>query len=473
MGRFESGSYVLIMDNDTIAAISTPVGIGGIGIIKISGKNAKNIVSLIFRKSKSKNTKRFLEESHKVYHGHIVDPDSKKAIDEVLLTVMLAPHSYTGEDVVEINVHSGIFLLKTILNIVLTKGARIAEPGEFTKRAFINGRIDLTQAEAIIDIINAKSIKALEIANAQVDGELRNHVEKTLNILNNIFVKIEAAIDFPDAEECVSLEADIIIIENVVINKLNELISGYNEGHVIREGIKLVIAGRPNVGKSSLMNSLLQKERAIVTSIPGTTRDVIEETIIISGIPAIISDTAGLHDTIDPVESIGIKKAREQINNSDVILFVIDASSSFNEDDRRLFESIKNKLLIVVYNKIDLLTENHSFEICEEIKKYPMVKVSSLYNTGMDCLKENIKEIVIKDIDYSRLDIVPNLRQKIALEKCLENMVLVSKGIKDMLPYELISIDLAEAIESLNQVVGNMAKPDLLDQIFSRFCIGK
>lgn len=461
------------MDNETIAAISTPIGSGGIGIIKISGKTATNIVSLIFRKSKGNDKKNFLKESHKLYHGHIIDPDSQKALDEVLVSVMLAPHSYTGEDVVEINAHSGIFLLKTILDVVIKKGARFAEPGEFTKRAFINGRIDLTQSEAIIDIINAKSIKALEIANAQINGVLRQYVETMLCVLNNFIVKIEAAIDFPDAAAPLNFDVDINIIENNVLKRLNELISGYNEGHVIREGIKLVIAGRPNVGKSSLMNSLLKKERAIVSSIPGTTRDIIEETIIISGIPATVSDTAGLHDTIDPVESMGIKKAQEQINNSDIVLFVTDAVNPFTEEDGKLFESIKKKRLIVVFNKIDLLPEDALVEINDELTSFPFVRISSLYDKGIDHLKETIKEIAIKNRDFNYSVIVPNLRQKIALEKCRAIMVSVSEGMKAGLPYEIISIDLMEAIELLNQVVGGEIKPDVLDQIFSQFCIGK
>lgn len=460
------------MKNDTIAAISTPAGSGGIGIIKISGGNARYIASLIFKKS-GRNTNHILYESHKLYHGHIIDPDNKNVLDEVLLSFMLAPHSYTGEDVVEINVHSGIFLLKTILNIVINKGARLAEPGEFTKRAFINGRIDLTQAEAVIDIINAKNKKALEIANAQVDGLLRNYVETMLNELNNIIVKVEAGIDFPDDLESLSFDTDINNIENNIIKKLNELISGYDEGHVLREGIKLVIAGRPNVGKSSLMNRLLNKDRSIVTSIPGTTRDIIEETIMISGYTAIISDTAGLHNTKDPIESIGIQKAQEQINNADIILFVIDAQKPFTEEDKILFEIINKKQLVAVFNKIDLLQEDILFEINEKLQPFPYVKVSSLYNTGIDLLKETIKELAIKNIDCNRSVIVPNLRQKIALEKCLQSITSVCDGMKTGEAYEILSIDLKDAIESLNQVIGNSIKTDVLNQIFSRFCIGK
>ncbi|MGB5157834.1 tRNA modification GTPase [Desulfobacterium sp. N47] len=460
------------MDKDTIAAISTPVGSGGIGIIKISGDKAKHITSLIFRKSK-KNEVNYFKESHKLYHGHIIDPDSNQILDEVLVSVMLAPHSYTGEDVIEINVHSGTFILKTILNIIIRKDARLAEPGEFTKRAFLNGRIDLTQAEAIIDIINSNSLKALEIANAQVDGVLRNEIESMLTVLNDIIVKIEAVIDFPDETENINIDEYISVLENSIIIKLNKLISDYNEGHVIREGLKVVIAGRPNVGKSSLMNVLLKKERSIVTSIPGTTRDIIDETIIISGIPAVIFDTAGFHNTVDPVEEIGIQKALEIINNSDIILFMLDVINPFTEDDRTLLEIVKDKELIVVLNKIDLLNENSLIEINKELKCFPIVRVSSLCNTGIDVLKETIKEITTKSVHSDCSCIVPNLRQKTAIENCLKNMKSFLNGIKAGLPYEFISLDIHEAITELSQIVGIKIKLNILDQIFNKFCIGK
>ena len=496
------------MENDTIAAISTPIGGGGIGIIKISGTNAIPIVSSVFRRSSktdkfnetttingtlfstplrgiSKMTNllaagktqeinsNLLKESHKLYHGHIIDPESGKALDEVLVSVMLAPHSYTREDVVEINVHSGLILLRTVLDLIVRQGARLALPGEFTKRAFINGRLDLTQAEAVIDIINAKTKKALEIVNAQVEGDLRGCVEAILNLLNGFLIKIEAAIDFPEEVEAFNLDEEARIIENDVIGRLNELILGYNEGHILREGIRIVIVGRPNVGKSSLMNRLLKTDRAIVTSVPGTTRDIIEEDFIISGMPAVIADTAGLHDTIDPVETIGIIKTREQIKNSDIIIFMADAVSSFVEADHKIYESIKGKQIVLVINKIDLLPENREIILHDDLKAVPCVKISALHNIGIDSLKEKIKDIFINKIEYDSLSIVPNLRQKIAVEKSLENVVLVLKGLKARVPYEMISIDLVEAISSLNEVIGKNIKADILDQIFSRFCIGK
>jgi len=495
------------MENDTIAAISTPIGGGGIGIIKISGTKAIPIASSVFRRSsktdKIKNTtpingtlfsapvrgtlfsapsrgrktqatiSDLRKESHKLYHGHVFDPESGKALDEVLVSVMLAPHSYTREDVVEINVHSGLILLRTVLDLIIRQGARLAMPGEFTKRAFISGRLDLTQAEAVIDIINAKTKKALEFVNAQAEGDLRNCVEAILNLLNGFMVKIEAAIDFPEEVEALNLDAEARIIENNIIGRLNELILGYNEGHILREGIRIAIVGRPNVGKSSLMNRLLKTDRAIVTSVPGTTRDIIEEDFIISGMPAVIADTAGLHDTIDPVETIGIIKTREQIKNSDIILFMADAVSLFVEADLKIYESIKEKQIVIVINKIDLLPENREIILQHDLKALPCVIISALHNIGIDSLKEKIKDIFINKIDYDSMSIVPNLRQKIAVEKSLEKIVSVLKGLKSGLPYEMVSIDLGEAISSLNEVIGKNIKADILDQIFSQFCIGK
>jgi len=284
---------------------------------------------------------------------------------------------------------------------------------------------------------------------------------------------MEAAIDFPEEVEFLDPFKEAAIIENEIISKLNELITGYDEGHVFREGVRIAIAGRPNVGKSSLLNRLLKTERAIVTSVPGTTRDAIEETLVIAGVPAVISDTAGLHETTDPVETLGIKKTRELIQGADIILFMTDAVSPFNESDRRIYESIKDKQVVLVINKIDLVQENREILLDDDLKRLPCVKISALYDIGIDSLKEKVKNMLINKFDYDTVAIVPNLRQKIAVEKALENVFSVLKGLKSGLPYEMISIDLGEAVDSLNEVIGKNIKADILDQIFSRFCIGK
>jgi tRNA modification GTPase len=499
------------MENDTIAAISTPIGSGGIGIIKMSGKNALSIATSIFKRSSNRSRNISTSEpkqrahspllteslageletasnpfcrsfhtacggelqSHRLYHGNIINPENEKPIDEVLLSVMKAPHSYTKEDVVEINVHSGLVVLRTILDLVLSKGVRLAEPGEFTKRAFLNGRIDLTQAEAVIDLINAKSGKALEIANAQAGGELRFYIQDIIKALTDILIKIDAAIDFPEDVGIVDSKTAICTIEREIIKTLKKLIAGYDEGHVLREGLRVVIAGRPNVGKSSLMNQLLKKEHAIVTAVPGTTRDILEETLIISGIHTIITDTAGLHDSDDPVETIGMKKTREKIKGADIVLFMVDAVTPFIKTDYDIYEIIKERPVILVINKIDLVSKDFDIKTNDEIKMVPVARISALYNIGVDSLKEIIKNIFENKTNHYTSDIIPNIRQKMALEKSSDSIVLFVNGLQSGLPFEIVSIDLKEAIESLKEVLGLKIKDDILDQIFSRFCVGK
>jgi tRNA modification GTPase len=461
------------MENDTIAAISTPAGGGGIGIIKISGQKSVSIASSIFRTSRSGDPFQNKPKSHKLYHGHIIDPEKGKTLDEALVSVMLSPHSYTREDVVEINIHSGPVVLRAILDLVLSHGARLAYPGEFTKRAFLNGRIDLTQAEAVIDIINAKSRKALEISNAQAGGNLKHSVNTISKTLKVVQIKLEAVIDFPEDVETLDPAVESAVIENEVLAKLRKLIAGYDDCHVIREGVRIAIAGKPNVGKSSLMNRLLKTDRSIVTPVPGTTRDSIEENLVISGIPAIISDTAGLRDTTDPVESLGIDKTKEAIRRADIILFMTDAVSPFTDADHKIYENIRDKQTVLVVNKIDLLPEGELIIINEDLKGLPCAKISALHDIGVESLKEMIREISIGNTGYDSTAIVPNLRQKLALEKALEHGISIVSGLKSQTPYEMVSIDIAAAIDSLNEITGINIKEDILDQIFSRFCVGK
>ena len=465
------------MNNPTIAAVATPPGRGGIGIIKISGKDALSIAESIFVK-KQKNSRSKVEkyfEPHKLYLGDIVNKQKGQNIDEVLLTVMKAPHSYTKEDVVEINAHSGHIALNEILKLVLEKGAQLAQPGEFTKRAFINGRIDLTQAEAVIDIINAKTEKSLEIASAQIAGNLKERISLIHATLIEILVEINAEIDFPD-EVGDHLNKDLVKsrLNNEAVGPLVELLENYEKGHVYQEGVRLVVAGKPNVGKSSLMNRMAKKERAIVTALPGTTRDVIEEMININGIPAIISDTAGLHDSTDPVEVLGIKKAYEYINVSDIILFMIDVSKKLTKEDYKIQKDFDYKEMILVINKIDLVKTDYEIKIPEKWKKIKQAKISALYDQGIDELKKMIENTYTDDFGQNIQDkIIPNLRHKIVIEKCLELITKAKQGLKDETPFELIAIDIKDAIDSLDDISGISVKEELLDRIFSRFCIGK
>ena len=474
------------MNNSTITAVATPPGRGGIGIIKISGKDALSIAESIFVKKQrkilpEKNKEKFYSnkgqcfESHKLYLGNIINKETGKNIDEVLLSVMKAPNSYTKEDVVEINAHSGQIALNEILKLVIEKGARLAQPGEFTKRAFINGRIDLTQAEAVIDIINARTEKSLEIANSQIGGKLKYRINLIRDSLIKILAEIDAGIDFPD-EVGEDLNKNEIKnrINNEVVKPLMELLENYKMGNVFKEGIGIVVAGKPNVGKSSLMNRMANKERAIVTSVPGTTRDIIEETININGIPAIISDTAGLHDSNDPVEVIGIKKAYEHINVSDIVLFMIDASGKLTKEDYKIKKDFDYKEMIIVINKIDLVEDDLKVDIPEKWKKIETVNISALYDKGIDELRKMIEKTYSGERGINiQNKTIPNLRHKIEIEKCLDKALRAKRGLGNETPFEMIAIDIKEAIDSLGEIIGVSAKEEILDKIFKRFCIGK
>lgn len=471
------------MNDSTIAAVATPIGAGGIGIIKISGQKALTIASSVFRRShpsisnsKHENSNDISSfKSHHLYHGYIVDPENRRVVDEVLLAVMLAPHSYTREDVVEIQAHSGQVVLRSILDLVLKHGATIAGPGEFTKKAYINGRIGLTQAEAVIDIINAKTNKSLEIATTLIKGEMQLCIERISEYLFNLLAEINAAIDFPeDIEEIINFDRITDVFQNNIINTIKELIGQYDNGHILRDGIKLVIVGKPNVGKSSLMNCLIKKERSIVTAVPGTTRDLIEESFSLSGLPVIIADTAGLHDTDDPVEVIGINKAKDYIDCSDLILFIIDGVSTLTHEDHEIFKMINRRNSILVINKSDLFSDRHKVNTPDSWKKMPKVKTSALYNKGLDELKDLIVKISLgKNSFDSQAVIVPNLRHKLILDQCLVSLCSAVDGLNRGSTLELIAIDVKEVVDLLGEITGVSANNDVVDQIFNRFCIGK
>ena len=470
------------MDTDTIAAIATPFGSGGIGIIKISGEKALTIAESIFQRSlhppsdsQETGIKFSSLISHRLYHGHIIDPENQKILDETLLSVMFAPHTYTKEDVVEINTHSGRVVLASILELVLRNGARLAAPGEFTKRAFLNGRIDLTQAEAVIDIINSKTDKALEIATSQIKGQLKNRIESIRNSLLHTLTEIEAALDFPeDVGDILNYDGVITVLKTQAIDRLQKLVDQYESGKIIRDGLKMVIVGRPNVGKSSLMNRLIQEDRAIVTPVPGTTRDLIEETLNIRGIPVVLADTAGLHETDDPVEVIGINKTRKYIDDSDLILFMVDAKEQLTDEDYKIYHSINNNRMILVVNKSDLVADNFELTTPGSWKTFPNIKISALYGNGLSMLRDLIFKISTGDdqIEISNT-IIPNLRHKIALDHSLRLVIGAIDKIREETPFELIAIDIQEAMDRLGEIIGITLKEDIINQIFSRFCIGK
>jgi len=474
-------------DNDTIAAIATPGGRGGIGIVKISGSKSFSIARSIFRPGESNpvlvsdaakedvNPEPLEFETHRIYYGHIVDPDDGRLMDEVLVSAMKAPRTYTREDVVEINAHGGAVVLHAILKLVLRKGARFAEPGEFTKRAFLNGRIDLTQAEAVIDIINARTQKNLELATGQVTGRLRHELVSIRNRLIDILTRVEAAIDFPeDVEALIEPVGTANTVEKEVVVPLKRLIRYYIDAHIFRDGLSVAIVGRPNVGKSSLLNQLVKKDRAIVTSLPGTTRDIIEETLNIGGIPVIVSDTAGVHKTENPVEMIGIEKTLAHVDGSDLVLFLIEANRPLGPADHQIYAKIKTKPVFVVQNKIDLTRDGAATAIPAKWTYVDHVRISALYDQGIDLLREKIVKWAGGEnpVDLAEA-IVPNLRHKLLLEKALGAAEDISEGLRRKTSTELVAIHLQEAIDALGEITGESAKVDVLDQIFSRFCVGK
>jgi tRNA modification GTPase len=476
------------MENSTIAAIATPGGRGGIGIIKISGSKALTIAAAIFAPAAPHHPSHPSEQSgtanrepgagfksHRLYHGNIIDSGNRRVLDEVLLSVMKAPRSYTREDVVEINAHGGQVAVNAILELVLKQGARLAEPGEFTKRAFLNGRIDLTQAEAVIDIINARTDKSLQVAAAQVNGTLSKSVADIRQYLIELLTRTEAAIDFPDeVDEIINPAAATLEIEHSVIKPLQRLIQQHDDGNVLRDGLKVAVVGRPNVGKSSLLNCLVKKERVIVTALPGTTRDTIEEAININGFPIILADTAGLHDTRDPIETIGIEKTIENVTGADLVLLMVEANRGVSEDDRKIFARFRSKPILIVINKIDLVDSDHTIEFPAEWAPGTSVRVSALYGRGVETLKEQIVATAFGEAPIDiEAGIVPNLRQKLLLDDSLKAVLEIRHELNNGQPLELIAIQLQDAVDALGQILGTTVKVDVLDRIFSRFCIGK
>jgi tRNA modification GTPase len=460
-----------MMHSDTIAAISTPAGAGGIGVVKISGPDALETVLPLLKSRNNSST----YVSHHLYYGIVMDPQSQKTIDEVLFSIMRAPHSYTREDVVEIQAHGSQCGLHKILELVLKQGVRLAEPGEFTKRAFLNGRIDLTQAEAVAELISAQTAEGLELATRQLTGDLRDAIEAVRDPLRAILSELEVAIDFPeDVEEIVHPEDFARRLENTVAAPLTDLLTHYDEGHVYREGVSAIIIGRPNVGKSSLMNRLLRKERSIVTHIPGTTRDFIEETVNVRGVPLKLVDTAGLHDTDDALEALGIRFTKARLDQADIVLFLVDSSVPITHEDKEIYETIREKKALLLINKIDLPPAFPRDTVGDRFAGLLPVEISALTGQGIDALKEAIFSTVTEQTGPADLPgVVPNLRQKMAIEKALHACRMAVETFQEKQPPELTAIDVKEALDALGDVVGETTTEDILNDIFSRFCIGK
>ncbi|MCF8130639.1 MAG: tRNA uridine-5-carboxymethylaminomethyl(34) synthesis GTPase MnmE [Deltaproteobacteria bacterium] len=456
---------------DTIAAIATPVGQAGIGIIRMSGPKGLEIVRTIFKPK----TPRPSLISHRLIMGYIVDPDSGNIIDEVLLSHMAGPNSYTREDVVEINSHSGYTLLFRILSILTNLGARIAEPGEFTKRAFLNGRIDLSQAEAVVDLMNARSERGLHLAALQIQGSIKNDIEALRAEAIHILANAEAAIDFPeDNVEHLFRGEGAEFIEQYLLQPIHGLINAH-AGRIWVDGINTVIVGRVNSGKSSLLNRLLNERRANVKDIPGTTRDVIESTFNISGIPIRIMDTAGLREVKDEVERLGIHLTREKTAQADLLLVVVDQSRSLNGDDMEILNQCENRNALVVVNKIDLQAAPGFTEKADVLNQFRTVEISALTGEGIDNLKRAIQDTVLSDdaLSVSPSNAVPNLRHREALnraEKCFHNAGI---NAKKRAPMEIVAFELRTGLDILGEITGQTINDEILESIFSQFCLGK
>ncbi len=461
--------------NDTIAAIATPFGSGGIGVIRISGPRAFEIASGLFSKRKDRPQGGADFKSHNVYHGYIFEGKTRDIIDEVLLIPMKGPSSYTAEDVVEIQAHAGPMVLRTILEAILSRGARLSEPGEFTKRAFLNQRIDLTQAEAVADIINAKSANALKFAAAQNVGDLKREIQALRENLIQFLSLLEVNIDFSDDVEAFEpSEREIALIDDV-LEKCREFIRRHNDACFLKDGIRITICGAPNVGKSSLMNRLLRQDRSIVTAVPGTTRDPIEEGLNIDGIPFVITDTAGIHQTDDLVEIIGIERAKDRITAADIVLFMKEPGTRFSdkEFERLVPQEIQSsKKVIFVINKIDI-ADNNLPCLSEKYGHLPGVEISALLDKGIDDLKRKITAVTMAGMDLDKSSVIPNLRHKKALEQTVDSLLAVKQGLAIRQEEETLAIDIKNSIDSLGTITGETASLDILDSIFSNFCIGK
>ncbi|MBI1919991.1 MAG: tRNA uridine-5-carboxymethylaminomethyl(34) synthesis GTPase MnmE [Geobacter sp.] len=451
---------------DTIAAISTPAGEGGIGIVRVSGPDAERIAARIFRKKEGGF------QSHLFYYGAIVEPETGFCLDEAMAVLMHAPRSYTREDVLELHSHGGTLVVQNVLQLALREGARLAEPGEFTRRAFLNGRIDLAQAEAVIDIIRSKTDLALEVAQSQREGSLSHRIGEMKGGLVQLLALLEAHIDFPEEDIEPASRDEISARVAGFTLEIGEMLATYGEGRILREGIAVLIAGRPNVGKSSLLNSLLREKRAIVTSIPGTTRDIIEEVVNIRGIPLRLMDTAGIRETEDLIEQEGVRLTREQIPRADLILFIVDASLPLSDEDLAIYEVIRAKPHVVLLNKSDLLEQ----PVASFPRDAVTCSISALTGEGLDALKDQIADMFLHGrIDDARSQVLINNsrhrdaleRASIPLQRFSENYTLLGGLL------ELLAADLREAVNALGEITGETSTDDLLDLIFSQFCIGK
>ncbi|MCT1798514.1 tRNA uridine-5-carboxymethylaminomethyl(34) synthesis GTPase MnmE [Aerococcus viridans] len=464
--------FMITRGFDTIAAISSAPGEGAIGIVRLSGDDALAIADKVYKLGQKKLS---TQDSHTIHYGYIVDPKDGQEIDEVMVSVMREPKTFTREDIVEINTHGGIVATNRVLELVLREGATLAEPGEFTKRAFINGRIDLTQAEAVMDLIRAKTDRSMDLAVKQLDGKLSNLIENLRQDILNTLAQVEVNIDYPEYDDVEEMTLKLLGEKTTIIkDRIDGLLSTAKQGKILRDGISTAIVGRPNVGKSSLLNALLREEKAIVTDIEGTTRDTVEEYINIRGVPLKLVDTAGIRDTEDVVERIGVERSKKALMEAELVLLLLNQSEALTAGDRELLALTQDHKRIIIMNKIDLPNQLLKESLLEWVEEDEIIATSMMTQEGIDALEEKIADYFFsgqsgeKDATY-----VSNARHIDLLQKASQSLDEVKNGIDMGMPVDLIQIDFTRAWEILGEIIGENAPDELLTQLFSQFCLGK
>ncbi|MCE4950790.1 tRNA uridine-5-carboxymethylaminomethyl(34) synthesis GTPase MnmE [Staphylococcus hominis] len=459
------------MDFDTITSISTPMGEGAIGIVRLSGPEAVEIGDKLYKgKKKLKDV-----PSHTINYGHIIDPETDEVVEEVMISVLRAPKTFTREDIIEINCHGGILTINRILELTMTHGARMAEPGEYTKRAFLNGRIDLSQAEAVMDFIRSKTDRASKVAMKQIEGRLSDLIKRQRQSILEILAQVEVNIDYPEYDDVEDATTEFLLAQSKKIkNEIDQLLETGTQGKIMREGLSTVIVGKPNVGKSSMLNNLIQDNKAIVTEVAGTTRDVLEEYVNVRGVPLRLVDTAGIRDTEDIVEKIGVERSRKALSEADLILFVLNNNEPLTEEDRTLYEVIKNEDAIVIVNKTDLERRLDIEEVKTMIGDTPLIQTSMLKQEGVDELELQIRDLFFGgEVQNQDMTYVSNSRHISLLKQARQTIQDAIDAAEAGIPMDMVQIDLTRTWELLGEIIGESASDELINQLFSQFCLGK
>ncbi|HCX9336539.1 TPA: tRNA uridine-5-carboxymethylaminomethyl(34) synthesis GTPase MnmE [Staphylococcus aureus] len=459
------------MDLDTITSISTPMGEGAIGIVRLSGPQAVEIADKLYK------GKHLLNDvpSHTINYGHIIDPESKEVVEEVMVSVLRAPKTFTREDIIEINCHGGILTINRVLEFTMTYGARMAEPGEFTKRAFLNGRIDLSQAEAVMDFIRSKTDRASKVAMNQIEGRLSDLIKKQRQSILEILAQVEVNIDYPEYDDVEDATTEFLLEQSKEIKQeINRLLDTGAQGKIMREGLSTVIVGKPNVGKSSMLNNLIQDNKAIVTEVAGTTRDVLEEYVNVRGVPLRLVDTAGIRETEDIVEKIGVERSRKALSQADLILFVLNNNEALTQEDYTLYEVVKNEDVIVIVNKMDLEQNIDINEVKDMIGDTPLIQTSMLKQEGIDELEIQIRDLFFGgEVQNQDMTYVSNSRHISLLKQARQTIQDAIDAAESGVPMDMVQIDLTRTWEILGEIIGETASDELIDQLFSQFCLGK